>query len=158
MRNLSVGLLCFILIGCSTSFNDKKSKHLSFSNPEYPCKTFNTEGVQEITLRASQIYSSKVIKWSEGQYFKICGEAFGINRFHPQLDLIKIPGANLGLGFVGKKYRDKLVVSTNNEIRAIHHSHILRNITIETPRGVKLTRELKTLYMRKAGSNLSPPK
>ena len=154
MKNLPIALSCSLLIGCSAPLNNKKLTYLPLSNPEYPCKTFSTKGVKEITIRASQIYNSKVIKWSEGQYFKVCGEAFGINRFHPQLDLIKIPGENLGLGFIGKKYRDRLVVSTNNEIRAIHHSHILRNITIETPKDVKLTKELKTLYLRKAGANL----
>ena len=120
------------------------------------CKVFSMKGIKVTTIRASEVYRSNVERIKTGDNLRICGKvnispfSFHSKGMHYTSFNLKEP--DYGLGFQGKRYGNMLIISTQGEIRAIHHTHVLSDLKIRLPRDVKITYEKRRLPIR----NLKP--
>jgi hypothetical protein len=120
-------------------------------------RSFPLDGVARVILRASQAERASRVERA-GLTLKISGMPRGGAKGYHSSDpnWKETPPAEWGLNFVARRFGDTLVVSTENEIRYIHHYYALHDITVELPASVTLIREPRKLTGDGA-PNLEPP-
>lgn len=107
---------------------------------------FPAAGVTTMVLRGGNATRAKVRSGGGGQ-IEVSGlPTGGAKGYHsPDPFWRETPAKSWGLGFASKRYGDALVISTENEIRYIHHGYFLEDLVLQVPEGVKVVKEEREL-------------
>lgn len=118
--------------------------------------TFPLTGVDTVILRARRAKTAHISTARMGAEISIYAKpAGGAEGYHPSNPSWRQTApANWGLGFTGRRYGNKLVISSHNEISFIHHDYFLDDIHIAKP--PNLTVRLKERVMGSDDGNGAP--
>ena len=121
-------------------------------------RTFDATGVKRVVLRAGDAERAEVTSVSGGRAITVSGIAEGgAAGYHPvDPNWRETPASRWGLDFKARSFGPTLVVSTENEIRYIHHDYHLGSLTVSVPQGVEVVKENRELTGEGA-PDLAPP-
>jgi hypothetical protein len=139
-------MVCVGLLAAATACTSKASR------------TFDAVGVTAVVLRAAHATEATVRSEPATSSIRITGIPRGGARgYHsPNPGWRETPASRWGLDFVAKRYGHVLVISTENEIRYIHHGYSLDELAITVPAGVTVQRADRELT-GDGRPDLSPP-
>ena len=150
-RNLRIGpiiAIAAVLSGCAG---------LSGAPTAY-CRNFAVAGVEHVIIRAERAAQAEVVAGADPDIVRVCGLASGgAAGYHPSDPNWRETAAeDWGLGLKAKRFGTVLVVSSYNEIEYIHHYYSFDSLRVESPEGVTVTLEGRTLN-GDGEADLTPP-
>ncbi len=121
-------------------------------------RTFEATGIKRVILRAGDAERAEVKSVPGGRSITVSGmPQGGAVGYHPaDPSWRETPASSWGLGFKTRSFGPTLVVSTENEIRYIHHDYRLGSLAISVPQGVEVIKENRELTGEGA-PDLAPP-
>lgn len=117
------------------------------SKPPRISRSFSSEGIKKVILRAAQAATSEVVSDPAATEIMVMGVSVGgAQGYHsPDFFWRETPASEWGLDFVSARHGDVLVISTKNEIHYIHHLYLLQSVVLTVPAGVEVVRQAKKL-------------
>ena len=111
--------------------------------------TFPAAGVARVELRASDATAARIEKTAGATEIQVTGTADGGAKT-TEPGQKEISAESWGLAFASKRYGDKLVISTKNEVSDIRHRYTVKDLVITVPEGVEV--ELITRSLTGSGA------
>jgi hypothetical protein len=121
-------------------------------------RSFDATGVKRVVVRAGEAERAEVKTIPGGRSITVSGIAEGgAAGYHPaDPNWRETPASRWGLDFKARSFGPTLVVSTENEIRYIHHDYHLGGLVISVPEGVEVVKEDRKLT-GEGPPDLTPP-
>ena len=110
-------------------------------------RSFPAAGITTLVLRAEGANKVMVETGARGSAIEVSGIPTGgaAGYRSPDPKWRETPAAERGLDFVSVQRGPRLVVSTKNEMRYIHHHYAFASVTVRVPPGVEVVKEQRTL-------------
>ena len=136
-------LTALVLTGCGTPHD--VAPRVQRLTHERVAWTFPGDDVASVVIRAGEAALAKVVEDREKRTVEVTAvpEGGAAGYHSPEPDWKETPASDSGLGFVGRQWGRRLVISSKSEIRFIHHSYFLKAIEVRVPVGVKVLLEAR---------------
>ena len=131
---LQAGIMVLATVSLSTA---------GHSDEAIVTNSFPAEGVDQVILRAANAETAIVVSSEDDRpIITVSGKATGGTLGYHSADRNwkETPASEWGMRFVSKRIGSMLIVSTENEIRYIHHNYTIESISIQLPKELKLLR------------------
>lgn len=124
------------LVGCASP-QDVAPKRERPSNTRLIWR-FQAYDIMSVVLRTEEASQAKIVLDQNATDIVIVATpAGGVIGYHSSdPDWKETPAADWGLDLTGRKFGNRLVISSKNEMQFMHHHYYLKRISIRVPSGV----------------------
>jgi hypothetical protein len=108
---------------------------------------FTANDIMSVVLRTEEAPQAKIVLDQNATDIVIAAKpAGGVIGYHSSApDWKETPAADWGLDLTGRKFGNRLVISSKNEMQFMHHHYYLEEISIRVPSGVRVDLQTRKL-------------